>query len=61
MTNLTKIPHEVSIWDDVLVAVDENGNELCNGALSFFIDIDFYEEINEVLEILATNGYFHFE
>ena len=40
---------------------DENGNELCNGALSFFIDIDFYEEINEVLEILATNGYFHFE
>ena len=27
MTNLTKIPHEVSIWDDVLVAVDENGNE----------------------------------
>jgi hypothetical protein len=27
MDILSKRPHEVSIWDDVLVAVDLNGNE----------------------------------
>lgn len=42
-------------------AIDEKGNELDEGFLSFFIDIDFIDEIYEVLDLLSKNGYFSLE
>lgn len=38
--------------------IDENGNELDNGVLNFLVDIDFMDEILNILDLLAKNGYF---
>jgi hypothetical protein len=38
MENLTKIPYEISLWDDRLTLVDENGKEH-----SGFVDASQFE------------------
>ena len=34
MSNLMRLPHEISLWEDVLTVVDNDGNEY-----SGFVDI----------------------
>ena len=39
-------------------STDENGELMDGGEVTFFIDMDFLDEICNILDLLAQNGYF---